>query len=245
MTDHLIEKLRLGALCKEMPEAADLIERQATELEKAHEARRQAQREAADLKERMARSRIDLMRELREQGWTAPSLTVAGGKWEGAEEWMPLAWELCAEENGEEACNELIWEGGPIPEPWGDRWLKYEDQAKEMIAMVRTHVPTPQPAAQAEPVSKPALPEELGQWLTAIGELYLAMGRPKFEATEPTLGVVETLREAARRLANPPAQGTGELPPLPPYDVFGAAFSDGAMHSYARAALAQAQKEQQ
>lgn len=64
--------------------------------------------------------------------------------WEGAEEWMPLAWELCANENGEEACTELIWEGGPIPEPWGDRWLKYEDQAKEMIAMVRKHV-RPQP----------------------------------------------------------------------------------------------------
>jgi hypothetical protein len=58
-------------------------------------------------------------------------------KWEGAEEWMPLAWELCANECGEEACTELIWEGGPIPEPWGDRWLKYEDQARGMIAMVR------------------------------------------------------------------------------------------------------------
>ncbi|HEY0955779.1 MAG TPA: hypothetical protein VGE36_13525 [Roseateles sp.] len=67
--------------------------------------------------------------------------------WEGADEWMPLAWELCANEHGEEACTELIWEGGPIPEPWGDRWLKYEDQAKEMIAMVRKHVPA---AALAE-----------------------------------------------------------------------------------------------
>lgn len=57
--------------------------------------------------------------------------------WHGAEEWMPLAWELCANECGEEACTELVWEGGPIPEPWGDRWLKYEDQAKDMIAMVR------------------------------------------------------------------------------------------------------------
>jgi hypothetical protein len=42
------------------------------------------------------------------------------GKWEGAEEWMPLAWELCADECGEEACTELVWEGGPVPEPWGD-----------------------------------------------------------------------------------------------------------------------------
>jgi hypothetical protein len=66
----------------------------------------------------------------------------AAQNWEGAEEWMPLAWELCANECGEEACTELIWEGGPIPEPWGDRWLKYEDQAKEMIAMVRKLVPS-------------------------------------------------------------------------------------------------------
>lgn len=45
------------------------------------------------------------------------------------------------------------------------------------------------------------LPAELGEWLTAIGELYIAMGRPPFEATEPTMGVVETLREAAKRVA--------------------------------------------
>ena len=57
--------------------------------------------------------------------------------WEGAEEWMPLAWELCAEEHGEEACSELLWEGGPIPAPWGERWLKYEDEAKRLIALVR------------------------------------------------------------------------------------------------------------
>jgi hypothetical protein len=62
-------------------------------------------------------------------------------KWEGAEEWMPLAWELCADECGEEACTELVWEGGPIPEPWGDRWLKYEDEAKRLIALVHKHVP--------------------------------------------------------------------------------------------------------
>jgi hypothetical protein len=60
-----------------------------------------------------------------------------GGKWEGAEEWMPLAWELCANECGEDACTELVWEGGPIPEPWGERWLKYEDEAKRLIALVR------------------------------------------------------------------------------------------------------------
>lgn len=72
--------------------------------------------------------------------------------WDGAEEWEKLAWHLCAEENGEDACNDLLWEGGPIPEPWGDRWLKYEGEARRMIALVRTHVPTPQPEAQ-EPVA--------------------------------------------------------------------------------------------
>lgn len=68
-------------------------------------------------------------------------------KWDGAEEWMPLAWELCAEEHGEEACNKLIWTGGPIPEPWGDRWLQYEDEAKRLISLVRKHVPSLRPQA--------------------------------------------------------------------------------------------------
>jgi hypothetical protein len=64
---------------------------------------------------------------------------VAAKDWEGAEYWMPLAWELCADECGEDACNELIWEGGAVPEPWGDRWLKYEDEAKRLIALVQKH----------------------------------------------------------------------------------------------------------
>lgn len=55
---------------------------------------------------------------------------------EGTEGWEALAWHLCADENGEDACNELVWEGGPIPEPWGDRWLKYEGEAKRMIELV-------------------------------------------------------------------------------------------------------------
>jgi hypothetical protein len=55
---------------------------------------------------------------------------VAGSAaWDNSEGWESLAWELCADENGEECCNELIWEGGPVPEPWGERWLKYEDEA--------------------------------------------------------------------------------------------------------------------
>ena len=66
--------------------------------------------------------------------------------WDGAEEWERLAFELCAEECGEEACNELIWEGN---EPWGDRWLKYEDEAKRMISLVRKHT-APAAAPQIE-----------------------------------------------------------------------------------------------
>jgi len=60
--------------------------------------------------------------------------------------WESLAWELCADECGEEACTELVWEGGPIPEPWGDRWMKYEGEAKRLIALVQKHT-SPQPAA--------------------------------------------------------------------------------------------------
>jgi hypothetical protein len=64
--------------------------------------------------------------------------------WEGGEGWESLAWELCADENGEDSCNELIWEGGPIPEPWGDRWMKYEYEAKRLIALVQKHTTPPQ-----------------------------------------------------------------------------------------------------
>jgi hypothetical protein len=64
--------------------------------------------------------------------------------WEGGEGWESLAWELCADENGEDSCNELIWEGGPIPEPWGDRWMKYEEEAKRLIALVQKHTTPPQ-----------------------------------------------------------------------------------------------------
>jgi len=72
--------------------------------------------------------------------------------WEGGEGWESLAWALCAEENGEDACNELIWEGGPIPEPWGDRWLKYEPEAKRLIALVRKHTTPPATSALVEAV---------------------------------------------------------------------------------------------
>ena len=84
-----------------------------------------------------------------------PAPDAQPDKWEGAEEWMPLAWELCAEECGEEACTELVWEGGPIPEPWGDRWLKYEDEAKRLIALVRKCTAG---AALAQPAAPDAQP---------------------------------------------------------------------------------------
>ena len=60
--------------------------------------------------------------------------------WVGAEEWESLAFELCAEEHGEEACNETVWENN---EPWGDRWMKYEYEAKRMIQLVRKHTAPP------------------------------------------------------------------------------------------------------
>lgn len=96
------------------------------------------------------------------RGWNAARTAVAAAlvarqpepvgeavAWEGGEGWESLAWELCADENGEDACNELIWEGGPVPEPWGERWLKYEDEAKRLIKLVHKHAsPAPQ-AAQA------------------------------------------------------------------------------------------------
>lgn len=58
--------------------------------------------------------------------------------WEGSEEWEQLAYELCCEECDDP--HQLIWEGGPIPEPWGERWQKYEGDAKRMIEMVRKYV---------------------------------------------------------------------------------------------------------
>lgn len=30
--------------------------------------------------------------------------------------------------------HQLVWEGGPIPEPWGDVWQKYEPQANDVLA---------------------------------------------------------------------------------------------------------------
>jgi len=103
---------------------------------------------------------------------------VAARDWEGAEYWMPLAWELCADECGEEACTELIWEGGPIPEPWGDRWLKYEDEAKRLIALVQKHTTPPAQPAPAPGYCKHCkqysieepLPSAQRQWVGLTNE---------------------------------------------------------------------------
>ena len=80
----------------------------------------------------------------------APSVAPEPVAWEGGEGWESLAWELCADENGEDACNELIWEGAPSPEPWGDRWMKYEGEAKRLIALVHKHAAHPPRAPLTE-----------------------------------------------------------------------------------------------
>ena len=90
-------------------------------------------------------AQIERLQELVGRGQPEPVAPEVGEGWEA------LAWQLCADENGEDACNELVWEGGPIPEPWGDRWLKYEGEAKRMIALVSKHA-SPHPA-QPEPVT--------------------------------------------------------------------------------------------
>ena len=90
-------------------------------------------------------AQIERLQELVGRGQPEPVAPEVGEGWEA------LAWQLCADENGEDACNELVWEGGPIPEPWGDRWLKYEGEAKRMIALVSKHA-SPHPA-QPEPAA--------------------------------------------------------------------------------------------
>ena len=77
--------------------------------------------------------------------------------WDGAEEWERLAFELCADEHGEESCNELIWSDF---EPWGERWLKYEDEAKRMISLVRKHTaPAPTPQREWQSLTKDEINE--------------------------------------------------------------------------------------
>jgi len=104
--------------------------------------------------------------------------------WEGGEGWESLAWELCADENGEDSCNELIWEGGPIPEPWGDRWMKYEEEAKRLIALVQKYTTPPQ--------RKPLTDEEIGaimEDLNAYGTRLYTFAR----AIEAAHGIKESI----------------------------------------------------
>ena len=53
------------------------------------------------------------------------------------EGWELLAMALAAEEHDD--IHRLIWCGGPIPEPWGEVWEQYEDEAKRMIELVKKH----------------------------------------------------------------------------------------------------------
>jgi hypothetical protein len=46
------------------------------EIDRANDARRQAQAENAELKERMARVRLELQREMQEQGWVPPNVGI-------------------------------------------------------------------------------------------------------------------------------------------------------------------------
>lgn len=94
-------------------------------------------------------AREKLVAALRDALTGRASLAASAGSepvaWTGGEEWEQLAWHLCAEEHGEDACDEVIWEGGPIPEPWGARWMKYESDAKRMIELVRRFYTPPSP----------------------------------------------------------------------------------------------------
>jgi len=127
---------------------------------------------------------------------SAPAVQAdAAQGWEGAEEWMPLAWELCAEENGEESCNELVWEGGPIPEPWGDRWLKYEDEAKALIALVRKCVAMADPSATAQALQAGQADALADLWEQSAADVAAAASWNEYQK-----GLAEGLRQAARDL---------------------------------------------
>lgn len=89
--------------------------------------------------------------------------------WEGGEEWESLAWQLCSDENGEEACTEVIWEGGAIPEPWGDRWLKYEGEAKRLIALVKKHTSPREWQELSEVEVREAMIKGMKLWLANDG----------------------------------------------------------------------------
>lgn len=142
-----------------------------------------------------------------------------------------------------------------------DTFLSEGATVPEMLdAAIDAALPS-QPAAQAEPVADPLCPINLsgGEWAiceSAINEsrarYTLATSRAAFQA-----GALYTCRAAlAVAHSNPPAQGTGELPPLPTCNAYIHAWIDGKdslesanrnyytadqMQAYARAALAQVQ----
>ena len=135
-------------------------------------------------------------------------------KWEGGEGWESLAWELCADENGEDACSELVWEGGPMPEPWGDRWLKYEGEAKRLIALVRKHTAAASPAPDAQTPAQALKPMTAGR-----AEFFME----RFKREEKLLGpneqaavdfVIAMLQAAQQEAAAPPAPDAQALPPV-------------------------------
>jgi len=123
--------------------------------------------------------------------------------------------------------------------------------------------PSPTVGERAEPagwVGPELTPESMTELAVAIGELSQAMGSPCVMGRAPQTLKSQTVRMAAFRLkeaeaaappSNPPAQGVGELPPLPEpiklrigvgTDAY--VYNEEHMQAYARAALAQAQKEQ-
>lgn len=120
---------------------------------------------------------------------------------EVGEGWEALAWQLCADENGEDACNELVWEGGPIPEPWGDRWLKYEGEAKRMIALVSKHA-SPPPAQPATPQGDEKDWTEVDMW-AEIYRLRAAVKGPEGYDSWQDAATAERIRRVKAEAAQP------------------------------------------
>ena len=121
--------------------------------------------------------------------------------WGGAEEWMPLAWELCANEGGEDSCEELIWEGGPIKEPWGARWLKYEGPAKEMIAMVRASLAATQSPVGEPPAAAQQDIQQLATWHDKAAVLRSAWDALQWHCENPPADDLSGLRLKADQRA--------------------------------------------
>ena len=65
------------------------------------------------------------------------ALDVMSDEHYNGEGWELLAMALAAEEHDD--IHRLILCGGPIPQPWGEVWEQYEDEAKRMIELVKKH----------------------------------------------------------------------------------------------------------